>query len=183
MDRSRPPIEIGALAERLTVVARFLLRYGLVVLIVWFGAFKFTETEAKAIEPLISNSPFLSWLYDLTGSRQVSRLIGGSEILIASLIALRPLSAFLSALGSLGAVGMFLTTLSFLVTTPGMWIWIEGFPLPSQAGAFIVKDVFLLGAALLTGAEALASSRILSNLTAARLSERTMLRLRAGVRV
>ena len=40
MERSNPRIEIGPMTERLTVVARFLLRYGLVVIILWFGTFK-----------------------------------------------------------------------------------------------------------------------------------------------
>ena len=40
-----------------------LLRWTLVVFIVWFGAFKFTAAEATAIQPLVANSPLLSWLY------------------------------------------------------------------------------------------------------------------------
>jgi uncharacterized membrane protein YkgB len=51
---------------------------------------------------------------------------------------------------------MFLTTLSFLVTTPGVWLQVEGFPAPSETAAFILKDVFLLGAAISTAGEALA---------------------------
>jgi len=46
-------------------------------------------------------------------------------------------------------------TLSFLVTTPGIWLWVEGFPAPSEAAAFLLKDVFLLGAAICTAGEAI----------------------------
>ena len=44
---------------------------------------------------------------------------------------------------------MFLVTLSFLFTTPG------ALAPTSMLGGFLVKDVMLLGAALLTGCEAL----------------------------
>ena len=56
---------------------------------------------------------------------------------------------------------MFATTLSFLVTTPGVWVSVPGFPLPvpNEIGAFLVKDLFLLGAALWSGAEALRAVR------------------------
>ncbi len=139
-------------------VAGHLLRYGLAGLVLWLGAFKFTAVEAQAIEPLIRHSPVLSWLYALTDVRGASRFIGGVEMVIALLIALRPVAPRLAAAGSLGAVAMFLTTLSFLATTPGMWEHVEGLVVPSMAGAFLVKDVFLLGAALWSVAEALEAS-------------------------
>jgi uncharacterized membrane protein YkgB len=50
---------------------------------------------------------------------------------------------------------MFLTTLSFLATTPGAWAIVEGFIVPAGAGGFLIKDIFLLGAALWTAGEAL----------------------------
>jgi uncharacterized membrane protein YkgB len=146
-------------SDVLTTAGGHILRYGLALLVLWFGAFKFTETEALAIEPLLTHSPFLAWIYAVTDVRGASRLIGTAEILIALLIALRPLTAALSALGSLGAVGMFLTTLSFLVTTPGMWATVEGFVVPSDAGAFVIKDLLLLGAAVWTLGEALKARR------------------------
>ncbi|PRC51977.1 hypothetical protein C6A85_61275, partial [Mycobacterium sp. ITM-2017-0098] len=37
-----------------------LARYGLVVVIAWIGALKFTEYEANGIAPLVSESPFMS---------------------------------------------------------------------------------------------------------------------------
>ena len=133
------------------------LRYGLVVLVLWFGVFKFTPTEAQAIQPLVSNSPFLSWLYALTDVRGVSRIIGVAEILIATLIAARPFSARASAVGSIGATLMFLTTLSFLGTTPGSWGVVDGLLVPMGAGGFLIKDLLLLGAALWSAGEALSA--------------------------
>ena len=56
------------------------------------------------------------------------------------------------------AVGMFLTTLSFLVTTPGWESSLGGFPAVSaMPGQFVLKDIVLLGAALWTSGEAWAA--------------------------
>jgi uncharacterized membrane protein YkgB len=51
---------------------------------------------------------------------------------------------------------MFLTTLSFLVTTPGWEKSLGGFPaLSAMPGQFLLKDVVLLGVSLFTAGEAL----------------------------
>ena len=50
---------------------------------------------------------------------------------------------------------MFATTLSFLATTPKAWQETRGEPKLSLAGRFLVKDVVLIGASLLTAADAL----------------------------
>jgi uncharacterized membrane protein YkgB len=134
------------------------MRLGLVGIILWFGAFKYTAAEAHAIQPLLANSPLLKWLYRVTDVQGASRLIGSAEILIAGLIALRPFAPRLSAAGSLAAVGMFSTTLSFLLTTPGVWARIDGFLVPNETGSFLIKDLFLLGAALWTASEAIEAS-------------------------
>lgn len=44
-------------------VGGILARYGLVVVLAWFGVLKFMEYEAKGIEPLVSESPLMNWLY------------------------------------------------------------------------------------------------------------------------
>ena len=54
-----------------------------------------------------------------------------------------------------GAAGIVATTLSFLATTPEAWQERRGEPKLSPAGQFLVKDIVLLGAALLTAAESL----------------------------
>jgi uncharacterized membrane protein YkgB len=84
--------------------------------------------------------------------------LGVVEIAIGVLIALRPVWPAGSALGSGLAVGMFLTTLSFLVTTPGWEPSLGGFPAVSaMPGQFVLKDIVLLGAALWTAGEAWAA--------------------------
>jgi uncharacterized membrane protein YkgB len=91
----------------------------------------------------------MSWAYSLFSIQGFSVLLGVTEIVIALLIAGRPLSARAALIGSALAVGMFSTTLSFLLTTPGVWeASAGGFPALSVPGQFLVKDVVLLGASL-----------------------------------
>ena len=124
--------------ELLDAAAGAVLRYGLVAILLFFGAFKFTAAEANGIQPLIANSPFLSWLYSVGSVRSVSNGIGAVELAIGLLIATRRFAPGLSALGSLGAAGMFAITLSFLFSTPAAWVSVPGFPIPvtGEAGAF-----------------------------------------------
>ena len=136
-------------ARALEVIGSQVLRYGLVLILVLFGTTKFTAAEAAAIKPLISNSPLMSWLYGVLSDQGASALIGTIEITTAILIAVRPLSARASAVGSALAVGTFLTTLSFLFTTPG------ALAATHPAHGFLLKDVVLLAAAVATGTEAL----------------------------
>jgi uncharacterized membrane protein YkgB len=130
------------------------LRYGLVFLLLLWGSFKFFDFEARAIQPLVEHSPFLAWLYPILGLRGTSGFIGVFELIAAGLIAIRPWSPRVSGIGSLMAVGTFVVTLSFLVTTPGALS-----PM-SPAHGFLLKDIMLLGAALFTAAEALRAARV-----------------------
>lgn len=130
-----------------------LLRYGLVFFLLLYGGFKFFAFEAQGIQPLVSNSPFLAWLYPLFGLRGTSAVIGVAELLTAVAIASRHWFPRLSGYGSLAASGIFLTTLSFIFTTPGAIS-----PLSPMNG-FLLKDLLLLGAALFTTAEALGAAR------------------------
>ena len=145
-----------AMSSQVAAVGRELTRYGLVVVVGWIGLMKFTTYEAEGISPFVANSPLMSWLYGLMSVQGFSALLGGVEVAIAILIATRPLSARASALGSALAVGMFLTTLSFLVTTPGVWEpSLGGFPaLSAVPGQFLIKDLALLGISLWTLGEA-----------------------------
>ncbi len=78
---------------------------------------------------------------------------------VGIVIAAKPLAARASVLGGLGAVGMFATTLSFLLTTPGVWQEDHGAPKLSMVGQFLIKDSVFLGAALLASAESLRAAR------------------------
>ncbi len=132
------------------------IRYGLVIILLWVGALKFTAYEAEGIQGLIANSPLMSWMLGIMSVQAVSMLIGTVEIILGLMIATRPFAPQISAIGSLGAIIVFLITLSFLLTTPGVWQPGYGFPFPSpMPGQFLAKDLLLLGAAIWTAGEAL----------------------------
>jgi uncharacterized membrane protein YkgB len=129
-------------------------RYGLVATLLLIGVLKFTTGEAQGIQPLVASSPLMFWLYKVFSLQAVSNLIGVIEIAIAVLIALRPFSARLSFVGSIGAIITFLLTVSFLFSTPGAFQFSHRVPLLGDAGQFLIKDVVLLGASIFTAAEA-----------------------------
>jgi reactive chlorine resistance protein C len=146
------------MSNRLQFIGIHVTRYGLVLVLLWIGGMKFTAYEAEGIKPLVANSPLMGWVYNLMSVTAFSSLLGVVEIAIGVLIALRPVWPAGSALGSGLAVGMFLTTLSFLVTTPGWEPSLGGFPAVSaMPGQFVLKDIVLLGAALWTAGEAWAA--------------------------
>jgi uncharacterized membrane protein YkgB len=143
-------------SDKLLRVGQFLLRYGLVVVLGWIGLLKFASYEANAIQKFVENSPLTSWMYAFLSVQAAAIVIGLWEATAAALMALRPLSAKASAVGSAMAVVVFLTTLSFLFTTPGIWHKGMGFPfLSGVPGGFLLKDLVLLGAAVWTLGEAL----------------------------
>src|SRR5215472_8258055 len=149
----------GQTKNQFEAMGDLLIRYGLVLVIGWIGAMKFTSYEAHGIEPMVAHSPVMGWIYKFLSVQTFSSLLGIVEIAIASLIALRPISPKLSSIGSAAAVVMFFTTLSFLFSTPGWEPSLGGFPaLSALPGQFILKDVVLLGAAISTFAEAARNS-------------------------
>ena len=61
---------MAASAERITtennpftMLGGFLIRYGLVLVLGWIGAMKFTAYEAEGIKTLVETSPLTSWMY------------------------------------------------------------------------------------------------------------------------
>ncbi|PON15496.1 hypothetical protein C2W62_23485 [Candidatus Entotheonella serta] len=98
----------------------------------------------------------MSWVYQLLSIQAFSNGLGVMLIAMAVMIGLRRASALVAAIGSGAAVVMFLTTLSFLVSTPGWEASLGGFPALSVVpGQFLLKDVVLLGAALWSLGDAL----------------------------
>src|SRR3954462_3553672 len=98
--RQRTFDAVGALAAR----------YGLVIVIAWFGLMKFTNYEAKGIQPLVSESPFMGWLYEFFSVYTFSALLGVFEVAAAVLIAVKPWWPRVSMLGSLLAIVLFTAT-------------------------------------------------------------------------
>jgi uncharacterized membrane protein YkgB len=131
-------------------------RYGLAGVIGWIGICKFHTYEAQNIQPLVSNSPFMGWIYELLSIEDFSLMLGIIEIVTALLLVVKPWFPTISVVGSLLAILLFVSTLTFLFTTPGVGeASAGGFPLLSMTGQFLIKDVVLLGVAILTLADAM----------------------------
>jgi uncharacterized membrane protein YkgB len=158
------------------------VRIAIVIILLWIGALKFFTYEADGIVPFVANSPFMSFFYHHPGeykyhSNKEGELdaanhqwqmenntygfatgLGIFLIALAILVGLHSVAPLLSMIGS--GVVMLLTfgTLSFLVTTPECWIphlngdvW--GFPFLSGRGRLVVKDLAILGGAVVTMSE------------------------------
>ena len=135
------------------------MRCGLVTTLVWIGAMKFNDYEVENAEVLVTASPLTSRLREKLGAQKLARLIGVTQITLGSLIAAKPFAPQASAVGSFGAAGLMLGTLSFLATTPEAWQDGKGMPQLSMLGEALLKDTVLLGASLLTAADSLRAAR------------------------
>ena len=150
-----PPVVTAETAGHAAAVAgQFLARYGLVVVLAWIGVDHYARPTV--IQPLITHSPLMSWLYGIFNVHTLGYALASTEILAALLIALRPLWPRVSAVGSAFAVLLFCSTISFLFTTPGVT---AGEPVLSLLGEFLIKDIVLLGVSLWTLGDSLGAQR------------------------
>lgn len=122
--------------------------FGIVVILLWVGSFKFYEVEAVGVAPLVTNSPLVSWDYAIFGIRTGASLIGITEIIAAILIIIGSFRPKAGIIGSIMAVVIFFVTSTFVITTPGSVHLVEGVPRLSDMGSFLFKDITLLGASL-----------------------------------
>lgn len=158
------------------------LRFGLIVVLLWIGGLKAFPYEADGIIPFVANSPLMSFFLAHpdqyaahmnpegvlneanrawhTANRTYLFSYGLGAVIVAFglMIGLHRWLPQVAALGSLLVVGMSLVTLSFLVTTPESWVPAlgdahHGFPYLSGRGRLVVKDIIMLGAALVTLAD------------------------------
>lgn len=170
------------LASRVDRFAVPVLRFGLIIVLVWIGALKAFPYEADGIIPFVANSPFMSFFlahpeqyaahmnpegvlneanrawHTQNGTYLFSYGLGAVIVSFGLMLCLHPWRPEIAALGSLLVVGMSVVTLSFLVTTPETWVPAlgdahHGFPYLSGRGRLVVKDVIMLGAALVTLAD------------------------------
>ena len=119
---------------------------GVAIVLIWIGIFKFTATEAKAIEPLVRNHPLMSWMYKITSVQGVSNIIGSIEIVAAALLLLHFFWKKAGLIGGILSAFIFLFTLSFLLTTPGVSKTVDTMPVTDF---FILKDIMALGISLM----------------------------------
>jgi reactive chlorine resistance protein C len=128
---------------------------GVVLPLLLIGILKFTLYEIEALKPLITNTPWLAWLYPLFGFAGASYFLGVVELITAALF----IASFWSsragiAAGALGVV-TFTLTVSTMLALP-IWETSEGgFPFLNGAGSFLIKDVALLGVSLLVLGDAI----------------------------
>lgn len=159
-------------------------RIGLVIVLVWIGGLKAFRYEAAGIVPFVANSPTMNFFYKYDAPEYKKHMnkegeykpeniawhqqnhtytfsygLGAVIVLIGILIALYPVFPGVSAVGSFLCFGMSLVTLSFLITTPETWVPAlgdaeHGFPYLSGAGRLVIKDVIMMGASIVTMAQA-----------------------------
>jgi uncharacterized membrane protein YkgB len=121
---------------------------GMIVMLLWAGAFKITAPGAEGIIPLVSNSPLISWHFKLFGPYVGGDLIGLTEWTAAALMIAGYLKPKAGILGGLIASGMFFTTSTMLITTPGSTISVHGIRYMTFLGLFLFKDIISLGVSL-----------------------------------
>lgn len=133
---------------RIAEAGRAVALAGVVLPLVLIGVLKFTAIEVEALKPFISGTPWLAWLYPLFGFAGASYFLGVFELATAVLLiaSLRsPLAGLVG--GAMGSLTFALTS-SIMLAVP---IWEApsgGFPFLNGMGAFLIKDIALLGISL-----------------------------------
>ena len=133
---------IAPLIKPLNKIGYYIAYFGITIILLWIGIFKFTPSEAKGIEPLVSNQPLMSWMYNFLSVQAVSCVFGVAEITTALFLVLGLKWRPFRLIGGFFVIFTFLSTLSFLFTTPGMWRIVDGVPVTDF---FILKDIVFLG--------------------------------------
>jgi uncharacterized membrane protein YkgB len=186
-------LELFERASRIDRAAVAVTRVALIIVLVWIGGLKAAKYEADGIVPLVANSPLMSFFYadpgdyrahmnpegalvpanrawhEANGTYRFAHGLGVAIVLFGLMLAVHPWLPQVAAAGSALVVLMSLTTLSFLVTTPEAWVpalgdTTHGFPFLAGPGRLVVKDVIMMGAALLTMADS--AKAYLANRTA-----------------
>lgn len=172
-----------------------LMRIAIFIVMAWIGGLKAFQYEADGIIPFVANSPFMSFLltkkapeyqqYKNPEGKTVQKNIDwhkengtyvfsyglGTVICIIGLLMLLGIwYAKIGMWGGLLTFGMSLVTLSFLITTPEVYVPKldgdfptphYGFPYLSGAGRLVLKDVIMMAAGLICAAES--AQRILGS--------------------
>lgn len=160
-----------------------LIRVAIFIIFVWIGGLKFFNYEAEGIVPFVANSPFMSFFYAKEAPEYKDYKLKEGEfdarkhqwheenntyvfskglgILIMTFGVLTLLGIVWPKVGFVGVGLVFLMTigtLSFLVTTPEVWVpdlgsGEHGFPLLTGAGRLVIKDVCILAGAVVVAAD------------------------------
>ncbi|QPH39099.1 DUF417 family protein [Pedobacter endophyticus] len=162
-------------------------RVAVLIVMVWIGGLKAYQYEADGIVPFVANSPFMSFMYNKKApeykefknpeGKTVQKNIdwhkeNGTYIFaygLGTVIVIIGLFTFLGIwfdkiglLGGLLTFGMSLVTLSFLITTPEVYVPDLGgdfptpqfgFPYLSGAGRLVLKDVIMMAVGLICASD------------------------------
>ena len=160
-----------------------LIRVAILVIFVWIGGLKFWNYEAEGIVPFVANSPFMSFFYTKSAPEYKEYKLKEGEFNEAKhqwhvenntygfshglgiLIMAIGILTFLG--GAALAIVMTIGTLSFLVTTPEVWVpdlgsGEHGFPLLTGAGRLVIKDTAILAGAIVVLSDS--AKRVLNQL-------------------
>lgn len=121
---------------------------GMIVMLLWAGAYKMTAPGAEGIAPLVAHSPLIFWHFLLFGPYIGSDIIGLTEMTAAILFIIGYFKPKAGIIGGLITTFMFFTTSSMIITTPGAVIAVPGISYMrymSFLGLFLFKDVISLG--------------------------------------
>ncbi|MBL4676857.1 MAG: DUF417 family protein [Mucilaginibacter sp.] len=116
-----------------------------IIVLIWIGILKFTPTEATGIKAYVSHSFLMSWLYHVASLQGVSNIIGTFEIVNAILLIVSFWNSRIGLIAGYLTALIFIVTLSFIITTPGIWHLMDGVPVTDF---FVVKDMAFLAVAL-----------------------------------
>lgn len=122
--------------------AREIMLLGLILVLGWIGAMKFTAPEADGVWPLLTSSPVFNWWLTGLGNQMASNVIGVIELITVILLTGFWWSRRAYETGLVLAAITFIVTLSFLATFGASWS--GGFPNLSSSGQFLLKDAILL---------------------------------------
>lgn len=164
-----------------------LARISIFIVMAWIGGLKAFQYEADGIVPFVANSPVMSFLYTKEApeykefknpeGKTVQKNIDwhqkngtyifayglGTVIIIIGMMTL--LGIWFSKIGMIGGLltfGMSLVTLTFLITTPEVYVPNlggdfptpeYGFPYLSGAGRLVIKDVIMMAAGLICASD------------------------------
>ena len=162
-------------------------RIAIFVVMVWIGGLKAFQYEADGIVPFVANSPVMSFFYTKeapeyaeyknpegktvqknidwhkeNGTYLFSYGLGTVIVIIGILVLLGIWCPKVGMWGGLLTFGMSLVTLSFLITTPEVYVPNlggdfptpqHGFPYLSGAGRLVIKDIIMMGAGLIVASD------------------------------
>lgn len=123
---------------------RAALRFGIALILLWFGYMKFLPYEAEGVKGIAEDYWLFGWLYPLVGTMGASAVIGVLEVTAGVLIAVGGRFPWAGLLGALMGTATFVVTLSFFFTAPGIVADGYSFPALGSTGQFLAKDVGLL---------------------------------------